>query len=396
MASEYLSSGSPRCRALLVAAILSHWPLQHPALADTLSAVITEVDGSVTAVTEASEGEIHRVYRRDVLNEGTGIRVPSGGRLGLVCSTDDWVELTGPLEWQLTTEQCEAGRKLPGTYRGVAPSGARARTKGAVLVAERPIQKTDGEATVLSPRQTALRDPRPDLRWCLVPGAVEYEIDLTGLAGRKRVTASEAHCQTDQDCVTGGACMLRFPEEHPGLESARTYAINVGYRKGPGERLIMGDTAQELQLLSPEEIRRVDESLAAIQALPMGEAARALLEAGILAEHRLVGEAIGAYRRASSEEGCGPDAYLGLGDLYLDSGLYFLALQSYKAALVKSEGAAAQASALFGMGRLFAARGVYKTALKHLRRAADLYGEAGLIPEREAAARAVADVSSKL
>ncbi|MCP4660136.1 MAG: hypothetical protein GY856_32440, partial [bacterium] len=105
---------------------------------DELTAVVTQVEGTVTVEGGRARDEVRRLRPPELVRAGDKINVPDGGRIGLVCSSDHWIELSGPERRTVTKMWCDQGRKLdPGTYRSLVPRGGRFRMVGGIWVLER-------------------------------------------------------------------------------------------------------------------------------------------------------------------------------------------------------------------------------------------------------------------
>src|SRR3982750_1987907 len=172
-----------------------------------LTAVLLEVEGTVT-VTErpASPGHRPRSMVRlarplQVVRGGDSLRLSQRSRAELVCSTERLVVLLPdraghPLDEQL----CGAGSPLPpGSYGSLTPQAGRLRSIQGAMVLEREIRTPEDEEAMipklLEPRNTAVRDGRPVLRWTQARGATEYLIEVAGdVAFKARLGASDVQC----------------------------------------------------------------------------------------------------------------------------------------------------------------------------------------------------------
>ncbi len=351
--------------------------------ADELSAVATQVAGTVT-VTAGPEGkEVRRLEPFGLVRTGDEINVPAGGRVGLACSSDRWIELTGPELRTLTPAACADGRPLePGSYRSMAPRGGRFRTIEGVMVLERGTREPAVDVMVLSPRETAVLAARPLLRWRREPGAIEYQIEITGLGNRQTIGAAQVRCRPEAAWDGLTVCSLPLPESYSDLAPGKTASLNVGYRTSIAAPFVTVEEGVSIKRL--DDGKKVRERLAAIGALPVAELIRALLAAGVYAEHRLYADAIAAYRRAATLLPSAP-VEVTLGDLYLEVGLLRFAARHYQAALDTNAGPAVEAAAAFGFGRAHYGVHNYGEARERFQQAAALYSELGLAEEQAAA-----------
>jgi len=361
---------------------------------EELTAVVTQVEGTVTVEGGRAHDEVRRLRPPELVRAGDKINVPDGGRVGLVCSTDHWIELSGPKRWTVTEPGCDQGcERSPGTYRSLAPRGGRFRVVDGMFVLERSVREPVPDALLLSPRQTAVLEARPVIRWRQVARAVEYEIELNSLV--QRVDASKLRCEADPAWDDVAVCSFSLPADHPGLPAGKISFLNVGYRTSIAARVARKEEESlPIERLSEEKAQAVRERLAAIASLPVSESIRGLLEAGVYAEHGLWADAIAAYRRSLALLPEAP-TQVTLGDLYLKIGLHRFAFARYQEALDRYDDLTVDAAATFGIGRLYAARRVYGEALCHFRKAEGLYERLGLDEEKAAATQAAAEAEAR-
>jgi len=367
-----------------------------PAAAQELAAVVTQLEPTVTR--RQTGDEIPRtVATLDVVRQGEEIVVTSRGRVGLVCSSERWIELRGPTSWTLLPEACAKGSELhPGTYTTMVPRGGRFRTVEGILVLERSVRDQPGEALLLSPRETVVRSARPQIQWRFIADAVEYEITLTGLAKPVRVRAGDARCQAEPEWDGVNVCAVPWPEAHPGLQPGSTVFLNVGYRTGLASPLHQEDetgSGRWIARLGEAAESKLAGRLAALESLGWPEATRALLTAGIYAERRLFADALATYRQVLEP---GREAIeVTLGDLYSKVGLFRFAFLHYQTVLDKEHDPTLRAAASFGIGRLYAGMPKGRArANEYFKKAENLFAGAGLEEEKTAAEKAAAATRS--
>jgi hypothetical protein len=365
-----------------------------------LTAVLSEVEGNVTVKEETPprqtvrSGPSIRLARfLQVVRVGDEIRVPTGAGAGLVCSNDRWVSLSEGIESRLTKDLCLKGKELPpGTYRKLAPVGGRMPSIAGALVLERktraPEDEDFGVPLLLSPRNTSLLDPRPEIVWTPVPGAVEYEIKLVGVFSfRLLLDTSDLPCtRSGEDWGEPAVCFMPWPASAPDLPRGETFFLRVGARRGLASPLREGAEPSQIQRLTEEGAEEVQLNLERVRDLPLGCEARHLLEADIYAQAGVLSAAIPAYRKALRLRDT-PESWITLGDLYFASGLFRSAARSYQSILDSGLDATAQAAAELGLGRVEYVYNSLETAVKHFSRSRYLYDSVGLKDEAEAAGR---------
>ena len=353
-------------------------------------AVVTQVQRTVT---DSAAREIRTL---DILPAGSKLHVPRGGRIGLICSSDHWVDLVGVSNWVLNEDSCRAGRELePGTYRSLAPRGGRFRTVDGVLVIERDTRDLPTEVVLLSPRETLVREARPKLRWFRQPGAVEYEIELTGSAGSVLLRIEDEACAPEVGWEGAEVCSVTWPSAHPGLNFGDWCRVNVGYRTRRAAALTRDDPTglgRRVERLGQAREIVLSRRLEAREDLWLSEAGRALYEAGLFVEFRLYADAITSYRRARS---LGSSAVtVTLGDLYFETGLPGLAAEHYSLAL-KDQDSAIQAASRFGLGRVWFIYHEFDKASDFFHSAEELLENLGLLSEQKAAGQMVAECEKR-
>lgn len=387
---------------LLIAGLLAAGPASAPG-AEDLTAVLTQVEGNITVrasgpVRKGEPPPVRRGQPFQIVRRGDEIRVPGGARAGLVCSTDSWLALTGEGERRLTPEICRTGEPLPpGTYARLAPRGGRLRSlQGAMVLESLPRgseEETAGLPIVLSPRNTAVLEPRPSLVWTQVPGATSYTIEMRGeVAFALMLDAAQVSCAMAAE--EGAVCSIPYPDAAPDLPSGSTVFLRVGARRG-SEPFRGEQEPLRIRRLSLERATEIAVRSLSFSRLTLGETARSVLEASLHAEHESYTEAIRLYQRALAEREIS-EVRVSLGDAYLAVGLTSRARQNYERAMTGTPEPAVRAAALFGLGRAAYVRGGYRVALGHLQAARDLFRGLGLAEESSAAAEVAARAEARL
>jgi hypothetical protein len=379
---------------LLVAVLLAAGPTSAQGTED-LTAVLTRVEGNVTVresgpVRKGEPPPVRRARPFQILRGGDEIRVPAGARAGLVCSTNSWIALTGEGERRLTPEACRTGETLPpGTYARLAPRGGRLRSlQGAMVLESLPRgseEETAGLPIVLSPRNTAVLEPRPALVWTQVPGATSYTIEMRGDVALTLLLAvvpclPMAHGEP--------VCSIPYPEPAPDLSPGGSVFLRIRARQGDGPFRGEQEPLWIRRLTAPQAAEIAARSRP-FASLPVEEAVRSVLEASLHAEHESYAEAIRLYQEALAEREVS-EIRVSLGDAYLAVGLISRARQNYERAMTGTPEPAVRAAALFGLGRAAYAQEKYATALSFFQTARDLFHDLGLVEESSAAAVAAA------
>jgi hypothetical protein len=362
-----------------------------------LTAVLIQIEGQVTLSSErrAEFRSVRLARQRQVIRRGEIVHVPAGAWVELICSTETLVSLQGPRDWVLDAMACGRGLALPeSSYRNSAPRAGRLLPQNGVLLLEFEPRDWDAGPVLLSPRDTAVMDPRPPLVWTRVPDAVEYEIEIRGPVDLSiRVAADDLHC----GCGSGpwrdlDVCSWAPSGKWPALKPEEPLFLTIGYRQTTlTASLPQVRERYKVHLLSVEGQSTVQEGLRQIAALPMDEAPRLFLTAGIFAQSGLYADAIATYDEALKAQEV-PEARVTLGDLYLANGLADLAGHEYRQVLAGAPDPAAQAAAELGLGYASYFRRRFSDARTHFERAREAYARLGLPAEAEAARAAAAHV----
>ena len=360
--------------------------------ASEVQAVLTRAAGHITV---HQGGSLWRLHPYDKLSAGMVVQLKPEGtrpaRAALVCSTEHFIQLEGTPLWIVTEAACRQGQPLAvGTYRAVLPQVGRVVILDKFFVLQPPrgreTASTDDVPVLLSPRHTALMEPRPLLQWTQVPQAIEYEITLTGHpAFTHRLRASEVTCQAEGlGSGTLSVCSTPFPPDRPELVPGSPAFLRVEARLSLTTQPPSAPEGVRLDLLTPEQRAKVTDERARLATVPVDDTTRQLLMARLFAKHKLYADAL-ATSLALLQQQESPEAYVMVGDLYLMTKLYPLALQNYHAARALSERPEIQAATAFGIGRVYYATARFAEALASFQQAAKLYTSLQAAPEAQAA-----------
>lgn len=379
-----------RWRALALFELLAALPIVALTPQPELTARLTQIDGAVV-VAGSGVRNLPVASPWQVMRQGTTLRVPAGGFVGLVCSDRHFVRLQGKATWTLTSKACALGHQLTeAQYALVAPRAGRFSVVADLLVIDRDLRFARGEnplaPVTFSPRESRLRTFRPTVSWLLVESAEAYLVEWQneGLEDRRyRIPAAEASCHHEPDGLD--LCTFPFPIDAPDLAPGRKFLLTVSARERTS-RSWFADAPVESTTPSLAEATRLETSLAELETLGLEGPALQTAEAGQLASEGLYSDAANAYRQVRIN---GPTVELGvtLADLYLVTGLDFLAEPLYREALA-AEPPTARAAAAFGLGRIAYERELFPEAAAFFEQARKGYAEVGLSEEAEAADRA--------
>lgn len=373
-----------------------------------LTALLTQVRGDVTVaeMTGAGEGTPRRARPMQVLRAGAVVRVPSGGQAGLICSTEQWIDLSGELDWQVTEAACDQGRDLPaGTYQSMSPQAGRILSVEGSMVVEPVTREKESDygriPIVVSPRNTSLLELEPELRWVEVPGAIEYVLSMSGPQAFEDVTldAEELSCEADALAAPHRICSATWPASEWRLDRGGRYFLTIGARTGVASAPRPSEES-DIRVLAEDTAGEVQTAVTEIEALNLDVVTQDLLLAGLYAGHGLYGQATAAYERILALQPS-PVVYVTLGDTYSATALYRWAFEAYQEALdVLSQSGdepAVHAAAEFGIGRVYYNYAEnYAEAAKHFAEAVQLYEKLEADEWLQAAQRGLEEARKRL
>ena len=301
---------------------------------------VSRVEGRVTAA--RWDGAVEAVRQRQVLPGAWRVTVPSRSRLAGVCSNDRRLRLEPANAQVLVRDACLDGKAVTkGTYRALTHDRlelAIERVHGThVRLSSMPIRGSDeGDPlvpTLLEPRDTAVSEARPRIRWTRVHGAVEYVVELSGdESWRRKLEADDVSCVVEEHPPGRlEICSLPWPDDEPGLRPGETRYLTVGARTGRVTPLRSGDP-RRLARAPVATTEAVAESLDALDEAAVTAPERALRKALVLAGAALIGEADRALRRSLAEHPTA-DGFLLLGSLELEQDLPRAASRSFRKVL---------------------------------------------------------------
>lgn len=368
--------------------------------AGSLTAVVTQVEkgGESVQLQEAASRSILPPKPWQVVRAGARFVVPKGAHLGIVCSTEYFVRIEGPASWELDEKACARGRHLARVdYELIVPQGGRLRVVPGLLGLTQEMRGNEDDLlapTILSPRNTALRTPRPAISWVRVPSAVEYQIEWSGrgqASFQLRVDAEDAHCAAGWESQE--ICSIPWPADRPDLPPGQTFFLKMAARDGivaPWHESL----AVEIHTLEEGETAKLEARLHDLEGLGLSGTALETARAGLLAQNRLLADAAEALRKLMASS---PAAELEvtLADTYLRMGLLRLAASHYTK-VASNESPTVRAAAAFGVGQIEYSRNLYAEARVHFLEAERLYAGEGLTEEKNAAQRAAAKAEERI
>lgn len=307
-----------------------------------LTAFVAQVRGRPSA--ESPGGRTDAVVPRQVLPGNWRVTVPPGAEVLLICSSDRRVDLeAGPKAREIERRvglACASGEPLlPATYQALA-GGPRnlavdrsVKERSLVLeVRTRGSEEDDPRIPVLlSPRETAIAQARPGIRWTAVDGAKEYLLELVGpKAWTVHVPADDAHCRVEEHPPGKlKLCAAAWPRDAPDLAPGPASYLAVGARAGRLGNMRTG----ELWSVRLREGggRELEASLQALRSRGLSGAEESFREAVLYESSGLRSDAASALQRSLLETPSAP-AYLLQATLELEVSLPVAALRSLREA----------------------------------------------------------------
>jgi hypothetical protein len=360
-------------------------------------AVLTFVAGEVWVEPGARPAQpLETLYAEAVVRTG------ATGRATFVCVDNRAVQVASGAAVPVTSATCQAGTPISDDGDGVRPGGRLAEIEGSLIVEEqvRRVAPDDfGRVPVLiGPLNTAvLGADALVIRWVAVPGALEYVLQLSGIARAVEVKLPAAEAQCAADKIAGhDVCSLGWPARWK-LTEGKSHFLQIHARlklAGP----LRSSEPGTITLLGGEQAAAVRAQAERVRALRLDPLTEDVLLARLYTEHKLYGDAIAAYERALRVQPS-PKLAVALGDTYEHVRLSRWALDAYQTALAllnrgggdSADEVAVRAAAEFGLGQV--AYGVARNraeARKHFATAVQLYGQMGAAAELEAARKGLA------
>lgn len=369
-----------------------------------LTALLTQVRGGVT-VSDGTGASMRHARPMQVLSASATVYVAAGAQVGLICSSEQWVDLAGELDWQLTEVACDTGRALPpGSYQSMAPQAGRILSLEGSMTIESETREKEGDygriPIVLSPRNTSLLELEPELHWVEVSGTIEYVLKMSGSQALGEITldAVELTCREGTMVVPNGICSVPWPASEWSLDRGQRYFLTISARTGiASEPRSSGKSA--LRTLTGDAAGEVQAAVAAIGALDLDAVTQSLMLANLYAGHGLLKDAICAYELALAVQPS-PEVYVALGDSYSEVALYRWAFHAYRKALdmlsQSEDDLAVRAAAEFGIGRVYYNYAEnYAEAAEHFAKAVQLYQELEAAEWLEAAQRGLEETRKR-
>lgn len=325
---------------------------------------------------------------------GTSLYLAPDAGVTMVCFNDYYLAIQGQTTVSVSYQNCQTGTRLPQGYgRSVRPGGdGRIRASSGSFVWEEPAREAEGDygriPVILAPRNTALLEREPPLRWTGVSGALEYVLSMSGPEAfvDQQIDVEDLSCVEDARAAPGLLCSLPWPSGAWTLQEGKTYFLTVSARISLASALRASDTSV-LKPLTAEQATQLSSRIADLQALDLDPTTRDVLLGGLYVEHGIYNQAIEAYERALKAQTV-PVLYLAVGDAYREVELNRPAYTAYKVALdlLGEDGEKAQRAAIeYGIGQIEFAGMNYAEAAKHFGLSVDLYRDLEAIEFLQAA-----------
>jgi len=325
------------------------------------------------------------------LREGSSVRAAPDAMATIVCYGDQAYQVTAGTQTVVNGTTCGSGYPLPPGSVPYAPGGRLIDNDGSSIIeGETRERETDyGQLPIIvSPRNSTLFVLDPTIAWVDVSGALEYVLNLSGLASFADVTiaADTLDCVADERTAPNQICSTPWPVDWQ-LDPAQRYFLTVSARTGIAAPLRESEVSS-LRTLATADLAPLQTTIADINALALDPVTQNLLRASHFRQAGLAAQAIAAYEAAYAVQPT-PEVAIALGDLYLDAELQRFAFLAYQAALdllvvPGGEYPAKQAAAEFGIGLVYFNRSNYVEAEAHLNTALELYQSVGAENERAA------------
>jgi hypothetical protein len=359
------------------------------ALLALVTAMATKVEGTVTLSAAAKSGIVRVLKAREQIHEGETVSAPKKASVVLLCSTDRWVGVSGPRDWILDAKACAAGTPVtPGSYRELAAENGRIRSLArgvAIEIETRTDEEDELVPILLTPRNTAVVNPRPAVSWSRVPHATEYAIEWLGDgASTTRIAADKAQCNA-------GVCTAPYPADKPALTAGAPAFVRVKCRVGIASPWRHEQYAADVRLLDPSARESLHMRLDAIEAMPADADLRNLLIAGAYANSGVLHEAWQRYSESAT-----PAAWVSAGDLAFQMGLPVLAVRDYTRASDTKSPASVRAAAASGLGRVALAHRLYKEAQGYFESARNGFASLNLASDAAAARAGLEEATRRL
>lgn len=319
-------------RFSLLPVLLSLLAGASPARADGPLAVVAAVRGRVEVASAHGGAAVPAVFGR-TLERGDRVTVGKGGSATLVFG-DGGVTML-PERASLTVGGGAApasGVALPGeVYAEVSRfATAGSRETGLVSMAGMRSEVDAGAPLLVSPRNTAILDTAPVLRWRGFPGAVRYRVRLGPVAGGES-------WQREMPVQPGVEPSLEFPADVARLVPGTDYEWEV---EAIGEQGTLRAEGARLRVLADERAASVRANLARIAESAGGgsTAAARYLAGSYLAGLELYDAAARQFLELVALAPESPEAHEALGSLYLETGLADRAAAEFQRALALHRG----------------------------------------------------------
>jgi len=219
---------------------------------------------------------------------------------------------------------------------------------------------------IVQPRNTALLNDRPQIRWHEIDTEATYVITIIAEDGKERSSLE----------AIGGAS--DWPSDWPPLEVNATYLLRIS-PKGKSSQDESTSAGQGFWLLDIDEAEEVREQEGRLRAQSLPETAIDLVVAELYLNYGMRSEAISLLERLVHRDGT-PAVYLSLGYVYLEVGVALEAKGSFDQALIAAQVSGeleAEAEAHVGLGLSIRLLGDESDALQQFESARELYEKIG-------------------
>jgi len=274
-----------------------------PALSQRTSLnILSEVRGDVK-IKRAGWWNYQRAYGGELLNSSDRLQLGQGAAVKVLCSN--------LFTWNLRTKgEFPVSRGCPVTQTPILKNNNRSRTRAS------------SDLTIpyiISPRNTAILDEQPILRWNAVEGATSYQVQVRG---------SQVNWTTEVNQP-----QVVYSGEPPFQPGSRYWVIvTADNGKSSLEELPAGFT-----VLSEEETQEIRAKIEQLQQQPLNEESKAIALAHLYRSHDLNAAAIDVLEELVTQGNPTTAVYQLLGSIYDQVGLIRLAEEEYEMALERAK-----------------------------------------------------------
>lgn len=321
-----------------------------------------------------------------LLTNNTVVRTQASSKATVVCYNNHTYQVPEQSTFTATVQACGTAPAVP--PEAVESISTNAVCRGGSCAAEGKWRAGDDQQygqqpVIISPRGPELLTVTPQIVWVAVPGAVQYEVELSWGDQKAEVliTATDSQqlrCATAPTIATLQLCTVDWPLELGTLGIESTYSLLVrAYMATAGDQRTGEDVT--LFLATAPVQQEIAAQIATVRALAVDEVTEQLLLGGLYAEAGFYDAAITAYTGVLARQP-GPRIHVMLGEMYRKTGLLPMAQTEFEHVL--DELASNQqpdlymrAAAELGLGLVYASQKQVAAAETHLQTARQLYAE---------------------